>query len=196
MDNIFWQIKGYSGINLTEEKLLQKKYSFKEIEKEDKEVLKNIEESLKKGGIVFCLHKKDIIKVVYIFKLTTKSKQKTLVFDSKIVLEEASRCIKAFERDIHTVLNSIMINRHDIDKAIWQDKEITREKRFNSNIKAVKTIIWVAIMFCCIACLVIAAISTAHALDGITSESIEKMISNNNLVNYVFSLVHLIIASA
>lgn len=185
MDNLFWQVKGYSGLNLTKEKLEKDKYSFEEIKKEDLDIVKNIEDTLEKDGVVFCLHKKNVIKMVYFFKLTNKAKKKNLVFDKSVVLDEVKHCVKGFEKDIHTVLNAVMTNRHDVDKTIWQDKEITSEQKFKSSIATVKSAIWIAIIFCCIACIVITAVCTMHSLNGIASDSVDTMLDNKSLVNYV-----------
>lgn len=185
MDLVFWKVKGHTGIQITKENLHNKKYSFDEIKDADHNIVKEVEENLENGGIIFGLTNKKIIKALYLFKLTTKGKQKVLVFDKKVVLETANKGVKEFEKDIHTVLNSILFDRIDIDKAIWQDKEITKKEKFKAIIESAKTFAWIGIIFCCIWSLVITACSTSYSFFSVSNVPIEKIKNDESLMDYI-----------
>jgi len=184
MDFMLWSVKGYTGVQLTKEKLHNKKYSLDEIKNNDSSIVKQIEENLENGGIIFALSKKKIIKAIYFFKLTTNGNEKTLVFDKKVVLDEANKCIKQFENDIDTVLNGVLFNRHDIDKAVWKEKEVTKKEKFKSAITGVKSLVWIGIIIYCIMSLAILVCSTSHFLFAVNS-SIDEIKKDEQIINYV-----------
>ena len=185
MDYVFWNVKGYDGIQLTQEKLNEKTYSFDAIKKNDSNIIKKIEEDLETGGIVFALSKKRIIKAIYFFKLTKKHQEKILVFDKKIILDEVNKCIKQFENDIDKVLNGILFNRHDIDKAIWREKEVTKKEKFKSLITGTKVMVWLGIMLYSIISIAIMVCGIGYSLLGASNYSLEELKNNESIINYV-----------
>lgn len=184
MDYLFWNVKGYAGIELTKEKLDNKKYLFDEIKKENKNIVKEIEENLEKGGIVLGLCKKEIIKAIYFFKLETKDKEKILVFDRKIVLNEVNKCVKEFENDINTVLNKVLFERYDIDKTIWKEREVSRKERFKSSITGTKILVWFAIIMYSLISIALVVVSSASTLD-ISNYTNEEILKDEILMDYI-----------
>lgn len=182
---VLWKVKGYTGIQLTKEKLESKKYSFDEIKDSDSNFIKQIEENLEKGGIVFCLLKKKNIKAAYLFKMTKKGKEKSLVFDKKIALDEVNRCIEEFENDIDKVLSGILFNRHDIDKALWREKEITGNKKIKSDIKQVKVFAWFSIVILFMLSLATITLGSIYSMTCISSNSIDEIQKDETIINYV-----------
>ena len=185
MDLVLWNVKGYAGIQLTKEKLQSEKYTFEEIKKNVPNIIKQIEDNLEKGGIVFCLTKKKIIKAIYIFKLTTVNKEKILVFENKVILDEVNKCIKEFEKALKTILNSIIFNRHDIDKAVWKEKEINKSKKIKSAITGVKTITWLGMIMYCMMFLATIIGSASYFFLASSKYSIEEIKNNEAIINYV-----------
>lgn len=189
MDYLFWNVKGYAGIELTKEELDNKKYSFDEIKQEDSSIVKQIEDNLSKGGIVLGLCKKKTIKAIYFFKLETKDKEKILVFDRKIVLNEVNKCVKEFENDINTVLNKVLFERYDIDKTIWKEREVSRKENFKSSITGTKVLVWVGIIICTLISLSLIVNSSIYSLEisNYTNEEIKK---DELLIDYIAKLNH------
>lgn len=184
MDFLFWNVKGYSGIKLTEEDLNNKNYTFDEIKKIDSNILKKVNHTLKNDGVVFALSKKKIIKAVYLFKIEEKNKQKVLVFDEKFVLDEVNKCVKEFEDDFDAILDGILVSRCDIDKVIWKNKELTHLDRLKSNIKWIKTIIWFGIVVSCVIALALIVCGSVYSL-GSSIYSIDEIKNDETLINYV-----------
>lgn len=185
MDFMFWSVKGYTGINLTKEKLHNKKYSFDEIKESNSNVIEQIEDHLEHGGVVLALAKKKKIKLIYFFKLTTINKEKTLIFDNKIVLDEAKKCIKEFENDIDIVLNGIIFNRDDIDKVIWREQTKTKEEKLKSNIISAKILTWISIIIFSILSFALVIVGTSCSFLSISDYSIDEIKNNESIVNYV-----------
>ncbi len=188
MDIVFWNVKGYKGIHLTKEKLYSKEYSFDEIEKSDSNIIKQIETSLENGGAVLALSKKKIIKAIYIFKLTTNDNEKVLIFDKKVVLDEANKCIKEFENDIDTVLNSVLLNRQDVDRTIWREKEMTKNEKVKSLMKGTKILVWFGIIVFSIISLALIICSTSYSFLGTSNYSIEEIKNNESIISYVSNI--------
>jgi len=184
MDLAFWNVKGYNGIQITKESLHNKKYSFDDIKKYNSNITQEIEENLEKGGIVFGLSKKKNIKAIYIFKLTKKGKDKTLVFDKKIILEEVNKCIEEYENDIDKVLKHIIITRHDIDNAYWREKEISKKEKFTEFVRGFNLLVWIFLILTCFVSTTLIVRSTLNSLN-VSNSSIEEIKNDELLMDYV-----------
>lgn len=125
---IFGSVKGYSIQQVSLKMLENKKWNFSELEEKDVNIKKDIKGVLENGGTVFALDKKKVLKTVYLFKLVTEDKEKTLVFDKKVVLDEITEdVIKEFEDDMTTLLGET-VSGEEITKVVWEDKEIEPSK--------------------------------------------------------------------
>lgn len=187
MEIEFWRVKGYTGTRLTKEKLRNENYSFDEIKSVEKNIVKQIEENLENGGVVFGLSKNKIIKAIYFFKLTTNGKEKTLIFDKKVILDEVNKCVKEFENDIDNVLNNLLVNRTDIDKAVWRDKEINRKQKFKSQISNVKMFTWLGLVILCMLSLTRVILSTTFSF-GISEYTIDEIKKDEVIIDHVSEL--------
>jgi len=124
MNLLLWGVKGYDGVEITSKILDNSKWSFDEVLEKDSEIVNDIKKALDNGGEVFGLSKKKILKSIYIFKVIKIENERVLVFDKKLILDEVSKCTQEFENDLETILGSTIVERDDVDKAIWNDKEI------------------------------------------------------------------------
>jgi len=190
MDVLIWSIKGYTGINLTKEKLNKKKYSFDEIKESDPNIIKEIEDNLEKNGLVLALLKKKIIKAIYIFKITKKGDERILTFDKKIVLDEVNKCVKEFEHDIGESLPGILINRRDIDKIIWKEKELTQKETFKSSINVLRIVVLLGIIICYTMALVVTVQGAMNSLLCTSIYSIEEIQKDESIIDYISSINH------
>lgn len=186
MDNLlWWKVKGYKGIQLTEEKLHSQEYSFDEVIESDPKLIKQIETKLEKGGVVFAFIKKKVIKAVYIFKLTTVNGEKVLVFDKNVVLDELEKCVKEIEKDISVALNEATFYRHDIDKVLWQEKEITKSKRFKAMMTEVKLFSWIGTFMLGAIALTLIVCGTLYSLPGLSGNSMAELKKDELIIDYV-----------
>lgn len=184
---IFWNVKGYKGIEMNATEIT--KFNFNEIGIADSKIVEKIEKTFKNNGVVFALHKKKVIKAIYIFKLVTKGKLKTLILDEKIILEEVDKCVEEFEKDLETtILNSLFYSRSDINKIIWHDKEITETKLVNNNtIKIAKVFIWLGMAITCIFALMMVVLGANYSVK-VPNASIEEIQKDELLIDHVSEL--------
>ena len=137
----------YSNINKNEIYQVTKKriekFDFTKLKEKDSNIKMYIEEVLNNGGFVYALGKKKVLKCVYIFKLVTEENDKILVFDKSVVLEEAINCIEKFEKDIPEILGEELIDRQEIKKVVWEDKEIKPIKLIIGRYELPVTTLWI-----------------------------------------------------
>lgn len=187
MDFMLWNVKGYSGVNLTKDKLNSNKFSFTDIKESSSDVVKKVEKTIDNGGVVLALSKKKVIKGLYFFKVTKDGTENVLVFDKMIMLDEVNKCVDEFENDIENILSHILFNRHDIDKAIWHEKEITKNKRFMSRVKIIKTLTMIGIAISCIVSLALVMCSTFYSVE-VSNSSMVQIKENKLVINYISKL--------
>ena len=139
----------YSNINKNEIYQVTKKriekFDFTKLEEKDSNVKRYIEEVLNNGGFVYALGKKKVLKCVYIFKLVAEENDKILVFDKSVVLEEVTNCIEKFEKDIPEILGEELIDKQEIKKVVWGEKEIQVEKIKIGKYEIPVTILWLLV---------------------------------------------------
>lgn len=142
---VFGSVKGYSIQQFSLKMLENKKWDFSELEEKDANIKKDIKEVLENGGTVFALDKKKVLKTVYLFKLVTKDKEKILVFDKKVVLDEMTEdAIKEFEDDMTTLLGET-VSGEEITKVVWEDKEIEPSKVKIGKWEIPLSFIWISV---------------------------------------------------
>lgn len=188
--SLLWRVKGYTGIELTKEKINSNKYFFDEILESDTKIIKQVETKLEKGGVVFALAKKKVIKAIYILKLTTVDGEKVLIFDKKVVLPEVLKCVDEFEEDINGILNEVIFHRHDIDKAVWKEKDIDKTKRFKAAMTEIKLFAWLGTILLGIIALALVVCGTLHSLTGISAESMDEIKKDELIISYVSDINH------
>jgi len=140
-----WSVKGYNGYQLTKKMLENEKWSFDELEKVNPKIKKELEKCLNSGGEVFALTKKKIFKAAYLFKVIEQENEKILVIDKKIILDEVEKCVEEFENDLEVVLGETLIERTDLNKAIWRDNEIEPIKIKIGKHEISASLIWIAV---------------------------------------------------
>lgn len=140
-----WSVKGYGGYQLTQKMLDNEKWSFSELEKVEKNIKKELKKCLNDGGEIFILSKKKVVKAAYIFKTITEKDEKVLILDKKMVLEEVEKCVDEFENDLEVVLGETLMERTDLNKAIWRDNEIEPVKVKIGKYEISTSIIWILV---------------------------------------------------
>lgn len=188
MEINYWKVKGYNGVDFTKNKLDNDGYSFAEIKEVDSKIVKQIEKCLEDGGYVFGLHKNKIVKSVYIFKLSSKGKQKILVFDKKIVLDEVNKCVKEFESDIDDLLVTLLDSeRIDINMLIWENKTIDMKERYFNIIKVLRFTSWFAISIFSLFAIIQIILCSSFSMVATTS-SIDEIKVDEDIKDFVHDI--------
>jgi len=184
-DIILWKVKGYTGFQLKLEDFEKQKYSFEEID--DKNLTKEIKSTLKNGGVVFGLSKKNIVKAVYTFKLETRENKKILICDKKIILEETTKCTKEFERDLNGIFSYILADRIDIDKVIFNKQEVTLLTNIKKSNNLFNIMTWMCIIMCTLFSFGIIIFSTESVIE-VKKSSLEEIKKSESIINYISNI--------
>lgn len=114
-------IKGYNICNVT--KRIMEKDSFKELEKIETNIKKEIIKVLENKGYVYGLKEKNILKAVYLFENTKIENKNILIFKTSLYTDDVKDKMEQFEKIIIEELKA-KVNWGTCLKVIWNDIEI------------------------------------------------------------------------
>lgn len=118
---MFGSFKGYNICNVT--KRMMKKDSFKELEKIETNIKKEIIKVLENKGYVYGLKEKNILKAVYLFENTKTENKNILNFKTSLYTDDVKDKMEQFEKIIIEELKE-KVNWGTCSKVIWNDIEI------------------------------------------------------------------------
>ena len=121
---VLGSVKNYSLVEISLKMFENKKWSFEELSSKKSNIEKKIKEVLTNGGFVYALHRKKVLKAVYLFKLVTEDDKKSILFDCKVLVDELTTdVIDEYENDIVTFLGEL-VSEGEYVKAVFNGKEI------------------------------------------------------------------------
>ncbi len=137
-----WTIKEYKGNILTIKSI--DKYSFDEIKEKDENIKEETKKIIDNKGTAYVLYKKNVIKLIYIFKKVTRKGKDILILNKKIILDEVKEHKAEFEKDLETEIFKITLaDKTNISKIIFKNNEYSTPTIKIGKLEISVSLIWI-----------------------------------------------------